>query len=364
MWRKILLLVMMMGVAASCGGGSGSDSSSSDDEPGRPGEAADGVPYPDAGGNESVRGEFNFARILRDRAEGKAKSMPWAGYWWPYVEDGTSDALAKYARSGGSSRALDWELGRHGSATRGVESWWGHCNGWAVASVLYPEPRAAKTVSGTSFDPAEQKALLSEIGMEVEADFFGQREDAGAVSSAFDDVFPNQFLLVLTNFTGRGEPLIIDRYTGDQVWNHPVAGYRILPVKPSDVVGTHSYAPSTHRVMVSTQIWWARDDVPGGHLSEPFAFADSDSYQSRVLRFELWLDGPVEFSSSGEVKRSGDVVLVRQGSVTLGGAWMNQGLSVVDSYPDYMWVPHRVIPSSGYSNPHLDIGWVERAFGG
>ena len=305
-------------------------------------------------------GNHNFAALIRQFSQGAVANGPWAGYWWPYSQDGTAQAEALYDHVQSGAGAQDWELSHHGTALRDLQSWWGHCNGWAAATALFSEPRASKSVGGVTFSVADRKALLSEVAMEVTADFFGTRvtDPSDTSSLAFQDVFPDQFFLVFTNYIGQGYPVIIDRYTGYQVWNQPMAGYQMAPVTPDDYLGALPDAPRIFRINLTTTIWWLRDDVPGDHLTEPFTFADGPSYESRTLRYELWLDGPVQFNSAGAVVSSGDVVLARQGEYVTGGAWRNTDLELTNSHPDYLWIPHSLAPSSGFSNPKIDSGWV------
>jgi hypothetical protein len=310
-------------------------------------------------------GEMNFARIVNSLSRAKVNGSPWAGFWFPYLSGGTSDADSKYERASGAQGSVSWELSHHGSGLPGIQSWWGHCNGWAAASVLSREPRSPKSVHDVSFSVGDQKSLLTEIGMEVTADFFGHRADANALSDpSFMDVYPDQFLLVLANYVGHGFPVIMDRFTGDQVWNQPIAGYSIEPVTREDDLGTDPSSPNVHRVMMTLTVWWLRDDVDEDHVTEGFSFADGASYQSRTLRAEIWLDGAPEFDGSGHLKSSGNVILSRQGTWAYGGVWRNTSLAATNSHPDYLWVPHQYKRSSGFANPYLDIGWVTSHFGG
>src|SRR5207302_643581 len=161
-------------------------------------------------------------------------------------------AAAKYDQAHGPSGAQSWELGHHGTTVPGLQNWWGHCNGWAAAAVLFGEPHATVPVAGTAFGIADQKSLLSEIAMEVDAGFFG--------------------------------------------------------------------------VVVKNTIWWARDDVPGDFQTQAFSFNDSDSFESRELRYEVWVDQPVVFDSSGKITSAGNVILSRSGGTVIGGAWRNGNL--------------------------------------
>jgi len=362
MWQLFipLNLLLALGLGA-CGGGDSDSNTNRNNDPN-----AQPAPYPSVsprGG--TITGEANLLALLRYGMQAQVKNTPWAGGWWPYLEGGISGPAAKYDRARPGRDASGWESANHSPDLRGVQDWWGHCNGWAVASILFQEPRAPQSADGVEFTVAEQKALLTEIGMEVQADFFGFRSESSnnVNSAAFSDVYPNQFFLVLANYVGRGQPLLFDRYTGHQVWNQPIVGYQIAPIRPDDFLGTHPSAPNIHRLNMSVQVWWARDDVTNGHLSEPFQFADGPSYESRTLRFELWLDGPVEFDASGNITKTGSVILTRQGGTVAGGAWKNGNLDPANSHPDYLWIVYKITPSTGYTNPRLDQEWVKTRIG-
>ena len=325
-------------------------------------------PYPRVEPNGAIRGETNFAVLINNYSSGQANPAPWAGYWWSYQTNGTSAAERKFESASGQSGAYSWEMQHHSATSLGVQPWWGHCNGWTAASVLFREPTKPRTVNGVEFSVGDQKALLSEVAMEVNADFFGRRNDDDDPSDpTFQDVFPDQFFLVLTNFLGNGIPVIMDRYTGSQVWNQSLAGYKIAPVVPFDVLPSDPSAPDVTRVNLTTTVWWARDDVQPDSVSVPFDFADSASYQSRTYQFELWLDAPIQFDSEGKIASSGNVVLNRNGQTVEGGVW-KYGIDTtapnpLESHPDYLWIVHSLAPSSGFANPALDQGWVTRFFG-
>ena len=323
---------------------------------------------PTASQNTSARsapaGQSNFAYLMNNYSTGRAKITPWVGYWWPYSEGGISSPAALYEQASGTTGAAAWEAQNHGPKVAGLQQWWGHCNGWAAAAALYPEPTLPVTQNGVTFSVADQKGLLSEIAMEVDADFFGQRDDSDDPSNlTFQDVFPNQFFMVLTNYMGNGLQVVMDRYTGSQVWNQPIAGYQHTPITPSDVIDPDPSAPGVYRVGVTTQVWWARDDVPADTLTGEFNFQDSANFQSRILRYEVWLDGPVSFDSSGKIANSGNVILARSGKFVTGGAWTNGTMDVMNSHPDYLWVPHRASTSTGFSNPNINQAWVGERFG-
>src|SRR5690606_2279209 len=117
------------------------------------------------------RGEKNFATLINNYAEGKPKQVPWAGPWWPYTQNGIAGGSApagKYdAARCNSPRSANWEVKHHGAGVKGVQGWWGHCNGWSVSAALYPEPDQTIEVNGISFEIQDIKGLLAEAAMNV-----------------------------------------------------------------------------------------------------------------------------------------------------------------------------------------------------
>lgn len=311
-----------------------------------------------------VRAVTNFATLMKKFPQGRPTNSPWVGFWWPYSSGGIHDSAGLYEKATGKIGAVSWESANHGEKTPGLQDWWGHCNGWAAAAALFPEPIAPRVVDGIEFGIADQKALLSEIAMDVDADFFGTRNDDDDPSSpSFQDVFPDQFFLVVTNYVGNGLSVLLDRYTGSQVWNQPIAAYAHSPITPANVLLPDPSAPGVTRVNMTTQIWWARDDVQTGAVTGQFLYKDDDSFQSRVYHYELWLDGPVKFARDGQMLSSGNVILAKNGQTVTGGAWKGMSDDVMDSHPDYLWAPHRVGEAKNYSNPAIDATWVIANFG-
>jgi hypothetical protein len=324
-----------------------------------------------------IRGERNFAALINQYRSAVPARAPWVGYWWPYTSNGIASGryaggyspAGKYdAARGGGTQAQLWEVLNHGARVRGVQGWWGHCNGWCAAAALFPEPVERQKVNGVSFDIADQKALLSEAAMEVTADFFGNRVDWSTdwTTPKYDDVIPAQYFLVLTHYMGKlGQTVLIDRYTGDQVWNQPLAGYRFDYPKREDYIGEDPRAPGVHRILLTSTIWWGRDDVDPNAVTSPFRFEANYHFEERTLRMELWLDGPVEFDAAGRIVRSGDIVMSRQGNWIMGGVWRNGGGLNVDAHPDYLWVPFTILKpdpraEEPYGNIHVDMDWLKK----
>lgn len=324
-----------------------------------------------------LKGEKNFAQLINLYAQGKTEPTPWAGYWWPYTRNGIAaggfmdnqSPAGKYdAARGHTTHAQEWEVRNHGAGVPKVQQWWGHCNGWCAASALFKEPNHPVTVNQITFGIGDIKALLTEAGMSVSADFFGDRIDVDDPNSPkYWDTVPDQYFLVLTNYIGKlKRAVLIDRYTGSQVWNQPLAGYRFDYPKPTDYLGNSPDAPNVYRILLTSKIWWLDDGVAPDVQTHPFDFEEEDPtgvVQSRVLKMELWLDGPVVFGPDGKIVSSGDVIVTKKNDGYIGGTWMMGEGYLVDAWPDYMWVPYNLVqpfdPDQDYVNPFIHADWLQ-----
>lgn len=94
---------------------------------------------------------------------GQASYRPWNGWWWAwnptggptlYDAGGPLDKYDQIYKTDAQGWAADNETG--GSW------WWGHCWGWAIASILLPEPLPA-TRNGMAFTLDDMKGLYSNV---------------------------------------------------------------------------------------------------------------------------------------------------------------------------------------------------------
>ncbi|MBC7693267.1 MAG: hypothetical protein H7222_16000 [Methylotenera sp.] len=361
---------------------------------GKSGEQLDAEKRMSAGGKAGQMApgtERNFAVLINNYAQAMPAQVPWASYWWAF----TANGIANGAHSGGQSpagkfdaahgwssgHAQDWEVKFHGAGVKDIQGWWGHCNGWCAAAALYPEPTEPKKVNGITFGIAEQKALLAEAGMYANYDFYGNRAESRLFPNpqdlelASNDVVPDQYFLLLTNYTGKNhQPLLFDRYTTDQVWNQPLAGYKFEAPKPEDFIGADPANPNVYRINVTSTIWWVEDGVPAGATTPAFNWNESDPvfYSHRTLKAELWLDGPAVFDASGKLVSSGNVIVTRHprnNTFVVGGQWMNGYLNS-EQHPDYIWVPTsipQITLEAGPlgeinedANPWVDVEWITK----
>ncbi|MDF1563876.1 MAG: proprotein convertase P-domain-containing protein [Deltaproteobacteria bacterium] len=284
--------------------------------------------------------------------------------------------------------ATEWEILNHGQGVPGVGGWWGHCNAWSAAAIMDPEPRVATTVGGIEFTPADVKGYLAEAWMEQRSSFHGSRanEDPWDKNSdgktdwadtevAYKDLTPASFHIFLADQIGnKDKSFVIDRYTGDQVWNQPMRAYqtRMEPLYEGETAmkrqvkqtsysynGTGSEKDTGEKdvypVLVTTTFHWITDGLPHNalnvaeitHRDDRGEFADSwairrkydDQVEIRTLTYELWLSRPL-----------GD----EKAQIIGDGEWKHGSMIGNQNHPDFAWQPQGQSPSQrDYENPYV-----------
>lgn len=110
--------------------------------------------------------------------------------------------------------------------------WWGHCNGVAIAGILFEEPNSSIRFRGQTFDPDDLKGLLSEFALgQARTHGFQWTKDRYRARSLPD--YTREFHATLralqpgrTSFMAdvelkkRGQP--------GEVWNYALVGYRLV----------------------------------------------------------------------------------------------------------------------------------------
>lgn len=267
--------------------------------------------------------------------------------------------------------ATEFEIKEHGNAQFGVGSWFGHCNAWAAAAIVEDEPRYSFEKGDVPWTAADVKALLTASWMECKSSFYGSRNDYDKDETArertnFKDVTPSAFHIFFADQIGiRDKSFVIDRYTGDQVWNQPVNAYRskftalydtndegeAVPVATELRLTQYDYEGKgteketgereVYPVSVKTTMWWVTDGLPHDALTvqnvdNSMSDADfqnhwkvkqayDDQIHIRTLNYTLWLDKPME---DDDARIVGD------------GEW-NHGSSgnYSHNHPDFLWQP-------------------------
>lgn len=342
----------------------------------------------------------SFKDLYNNYRAGIPDVVPWPGTYWPFKYDGINwnGVSASYdANFKLGNKTFKWEGANHtcsnlsGSEKSGCEGWWGHCNAWAGAALKVPEPRS---------EVAYKKGLLTELYMSVDSLFAGDtdksKETGSWVSNVnspsgrkFWDVSPKDFFLIFTNYVGvLGQGVVIDRFTGDQVWNQPISGYRILTLRPEDItvpdrVDLQLNPRAKVVVRMRMKIAWAEDGVAADHASEiKFTvdkIKDDESeevfgsryreYTVRKLGFRLYFDGPVVPGSTS----SRGIGKIASAGRLIGGSWehyhqfINGQISAGDlnqTHPDFIWMPTDVMDDGyGSRNPYITEARVKREVG-
>lgn len=260
---------------------------------------------------------------------------PWNGYWWPYADGALVTGAAiqfadppvsyysdwtgffspyeKYNQAFGADprgEAWLWEWENH--YIPGGPSWWGHCNGWAVAAALESEPVVPGEFGGVYFRIGDKKALLAEAHQSDGGLMFGTRFNEGDPAAKKEDIYADQFHRVLIQYIKENQqPIIVEIDAGPQIWNYPCYRYEMSWVDEGNV---------QH---VSTTIYLAVDSV----------HPDTTG------------DGPL-------IKNYTYDLTLQDGHI-VSGAWTRNS---VDGHPDFLWEPLNRV--SG--NPMLDYAKVNQ----
>lgn len=265
--------------------------------------------------------------------------------------------------------ATEFERIEHGNGVPGVGSWWGHCNAWAAAALMEAEPKVRGAVEHNGvtveFTPGETKALLTEMWMEHHSSFHGSRHDDPENEGAkYDDLTPAAFHIYFgTQIGQKKKGFVIDRYTGDQVWNQPVRSYiaRAEPMYEDDTAETIEIFQTTYDgrggepkknslgeqavypVQYTTSIHWVTDGLPHEvETLDNIAVAEyptnssamhalwNNQVEMRTLTYTLYLDKPL---SDPNARIIGD------------GEWDQAMAGSNHAQPDFAWQPLSQTPS-------------------
>ena len=151
---------------------------------------------------------------------------PWNGDWMSTTKDqmvhgedyrGYPGPMVKMFLAlgyGPQNPAVDFELLT--LVQRDAPNWFGNCNGWSSAAILYDEPQSL-VVNGVKLFGAEMKALIS--GVWKNHVLTRVSEEAGG------GMLPHSFEQVLDTYIANNQPLIFDVTIGTESWNYPVAGF-------------------------------------------------------------------------------------------------------------------------------------------
>jgi hypothetical protein len=265
--------------------------------------------------------------------EGGTAQPAWSGYWWPmlttrgwhlYDQVGSFTPLVKYGQASGNYGPYNWER-RYKLTTDPAHNWWGHCNGWAAATIMESdEPKQAVQVGRTLFNTGEVKGLLTAIHQGDPVDLFRGRPHWSGGNSSTDLRALDFHRAVLYYIRDRKQGLIFNLSLKPEVWNYPAYFFRMT--------GQTDFR-DPRLTLVTTTLYFADDDVTPN-------FVGTDGF-SRT--FTYWVQGdPRDVYNS------------------IGADWMGESIR---NHPQFVWHP-------AYARPHepafgeppsgLDVEWVQR----
>ena len=273
--------------------------------------------------------------IAQDSARGEIKPAPWSGDWWsrkkgfifkgwPGHSPGPFEKYDAYvqSRTGKNPGAVAWESDiRNNHYNPKAENCEGHCNGWAAASILSPEPKRVNVRNGIQFTPGDQKGILSEQYMNTYCTFYGNRnwERPG---DDYDDIYPDEFHRVLMQYIASGKSAMIADTSADRmVWNFPLYKF--------ESTWTTGWFDDS-KLKVTTTCYFVDDNVAPEFVGTKW-FAHRYTYN-------LFLDG------------NGNVV---------SGEWTGDSRK---NHPDFLWVPTGDAPNppnGNLENPRIDPRFVK-----
>jgi len=169
-----------------------------------------------------------FPLFLSGQTESHALPfVPWSGDWLPARQDlmvngedymGYPGPMTKFFYALGYDEdhpAMGYNL-RY-LLDRDAPYWYGQCNGWACAAILYDPPEAS-IVNGVKLLVPELKGLLSTIWKDTSATIIAGSPSTGAMT-------PLEVERALNGTIPTGEPVIFDTDDGEEKWNFPIYGY-------------------------------------------------------------------------------------------------------------------------------------------
>jgi hypothetical protein len=243
-----------------------------------------------------------------DAASVPAERIPWSGYWWPttlgqFVSgyNGHPSPLEKYdAYVSGYYPASATEYGLEHFYDPEAPPWAGHCDDWAAAAVLEPEPDQPGDLRGIPFRVGDKKCILAlHYDENVIATFHGERYNDE--TDDFNDIYPggtNGFHQTLVNYIAiQGLPLIMDLDPGAQIWNYPAYRYEM------------NWHDEGDKRYVSCKVWFADDNVGPD-------FAGTSTF-TKTYTYFLQIDG------NGQIQDEP-------------GKWEGESF---DDHPDFLWFP-------------------------
>ena len=242
--------------------------------------------------------------VLRKYDNGVNRDQSFPATGWEYSDTSSAYTGTRTIRTGGRFRGRTITV-------RGVNHWYGHCNGWSSAAIRHAEPQHSVEVNGVEFSPADIKGLLAEAYMYNEHELLAGFET---------QLNPGTLHAILANWLGRAShAVVMDSDPGKEKWNYPIYGFASSFVRRS-----------ANEAEVRTNILFAKDS------------ADREHDKSPRLNEQKTFHYMLELNDRDEI---------------VGGYYYNDSDRI-----DFIWVPLSPKQSgeegNEQGNPHLDVAKV------
>lgn len=233
------------------------------------------------------------------KKEGAVNPAPWADTYWPTQQGGiafrwlinetpfryqtldeSSVRLLSFAQKKNLSPAekFDIFMGRYDFPTVAAErkrtspnaqSWEGMCHGWAPASLFFKEPHSVvlTNADGVSipFGASDIKALLiyyvASSPEKVDSYYVGGR-CYGSNSDGCQDPNAGAFHVLIINMVNKGKPLVLDIDRGSEVWNQPVAGYKMTSESVDNEISSTAAPGTVKQIRIAMDLYYGKEAAP------------------------------------------------------------------------------------------------------
>lgn len=240
-----------------------------------------------------------------------------------------------------------------------VETWMGHCHGWAPAAFMIPRPQkvievtAADGTTKIKFYPSDIKALATLLWANGRAPtrFIGGRcnvkdpakDEIGRIKDpTCRDTNAGTWHLAIVNQLGRGKrSFVLDATYDYEVWNHPVYSYDYVYFNPKTNVTTNYLSRARVPVSSFPEDKFAKYRAPG--TTHIVGIAMNVKWVVETHPTQSPTDSPARDALTG-ARYLYTLELDKDGNI-IGGEWLQ------NAHPDFLWVPPRGTQARAYYEP-------------
>jgi len=241
---------------------------------------------------------------------------PWNGYWWPIKEGALFNGenyrqepstLFKYDKAFDLfGNSYKWEQKNHFEPDG--PSWFGHCNGWACASILSTEPSGTFAMNNIIFYTGDIKGLLTMYYQSGTGTLYGDRYMGEG--DDLSDMDPLLFQTKIQEYIRDNHiAILMDNDPGVEIWTYPIYKYALTWNDEGNI---------RH---VTATVFYPTDFVQPDFVGS--------TIHSDIYTYDLTL-------SNGQ---------------PISGEWTGDS---IDKHPDFLWYPD-IVEYHGTNNPYISL---------